>query len=172
MVVPEIKTVIKTVIESVSEMRFILFLVVSFVFLSTSQAMATDLRVKFTNLKPNRGYIMVVLVDGEDDWGRITGGGEKADNTGVSQRVKVNDNREQEVVFTGLEANDLTNGRYGIIAYQDLDGDGKMKSGLFGIPQEPIAASNDAPAAFGPPKFKDAKIKLAEGQDRIVVKMR
>jgi uncharacterized protein (DUF2141 family) len=37
---------------------------------------------------------------------------------------------------------------------------GTMERHWYGKPKEPTGASNDAPAKFGPPKFKNAKFQL------------
>ncbi len=55
------------------------------------------------------------------------------------------------VVFPGVAP-----GRYAVRLYLDRDGDGKLDAGLMGIPTEPYAFSNDAPARFGPPPFAAA----------------
>jgi len=52
---------------------------------------------------------------------------------------------------------DLPYGTYAVLAHHDIDGSGKMERHWYGKPKEPTGASNDAPAKFGPPKFKHAK---------------
>ena len=54
----------------------------------------------------------------------------------------------------------LPHGEYAISAYHDENGNGKLDTGMFGIPKEPIGTSNDAKIRFGPPKYKDAKFVL------------
>lgn len=51
---------------------------------------------------------------------------------------------------------DLDPGRYGIKMFHDVDGDGKMGMNPFGMPIEPYAFSNSAPAQFGPAKWDAA----------------
>lgn len=51
-------------------------------------------------------------------------------------------------------------GTYAIKAFQDLDGDGKLKSGFMGAPEEPWGFSNDATGFMGPADFSDAKFEL------------
>lgn len=55
------------------------------------------------------------------------------------------------VVFPGVAP-----GRYAVRLYLDRDGDGTLDTGLMGIPTEPYAFSNNAPARFGPPPFAAA----------------
>jgi uncharacterized protein (DUF2141 family) len=62
-------------------------------------------------------------------------------------------------------------GRYGLAAYQDLNGDGELNRNLIGIPVEPYGFSNDAPLRFGPPRFTDAALDVgASGQAIITLR--
>ena len=56
---------------------------------------------------------------------------------------------------------DLPPGQYGIKMFHDVDGDGKMGTNPFGMPTEPFAFSNSAPAQFGPAKWDAAKFEVA-----------
>lgn len=51
-------------------------------------------------------------------------------------------------------------GVYAIKTFQDLDGDGKLKTGFMGAPEEPWGFSNDATGFMGPADFSDAKFNL------------
>ena len=51
-------------------------------------------------------------------------------------------------------------GTYAIKAFQDLNGDGKLKTGFMGAPDEPWGFSNDATGFMGPADFSDAKFEL------------
>lgn len=51
-------------------------------------------------------------------------------------------------------------GTYAIKAFQDLNGDGKLKTGFMGAPEEPWGFSNDATGFMGPADFSDAKFEL------------
>lgn len=52
-------------------------------------------------------------------------------------------------------------GTYAVLAHHDIDASGKMERHWYGKPKEPTGAFNDAPARFGPPKFKHAKFEFA-----------
>lgn len=54
----------------------------------------------------------------------------------------------------------LTYGTYAVLVHHDIDADGTMDRHWYGKPKEPTGTSNDAPAKFGPPKFKDAKFRF------------
>jgi len=56
----------------------------------------------------------------------------------------------------------LPPGRYAVQAYHDEDGDGRLRRGVLRIPAEAVGFSRDAPVRFGPPRFDDAAIDVAE----------
>lgn len=55
---------------------------------------------------------------------------------------------------------DLPHGVYALLVHHDVDASGVMERHWYGKPKEPTGASNDAPAKFGPPKFKDARFSF------------
>ncbi len=55
---------------------------------------------------------------------------------------------------------ELPYGTYAVIVHHDINASGTMERHWYGKPKEPTGTSNDAPAKFGPPKFKDAKFQL------------
>lgn len=60
---------------------------------------------------------------------------------------------EMKIIFENVPI-----GVYGIVAFQDIDKDKKLKSNFIGFPTEPIGFSRDAKIKFGPPAFDDAKV--------------
>lgn len=67
---------------------------------------------------------------------------------------------------------DLTYGSYAIAAYHDKNQDAQLNQGLFGIPTEGFAFSNDAPAQTGPASFQDAVFFLSQQDTTIQIQMR
>jgi uncharacterized protein (DUF2141 family) len=134
------------------------------------EARGDDLRIIFENVDPGKGYLFVTVVEGEEDWKALLGG-EETKHELKGGRIEVGEEKRQEVVIEGLEGLGLEEGRYGVMAYQDVDGNGKLDRGFFGIPKEPLGFSNDAPIVFGPPKFKDAKLKLQKGERETTINL-
>ena len=62
---------------------------------------------------------------------------------------------------TATASVELSPGTYGVKLFHDVDGDGKMAMNAFGMPTEPYAFSNSAPAQFGPAKWDAAKFVVA-----------
>ena len=107
--------------------------------------------VTFTGIDTPAGAIMAGLYDAEPAFA----GGEPV--RGVSIAIA---GAEATTTITGLKP-----GRYAIKAYHDVDGDGRMNTNPFGIPTEPYAASNNAPARMGPPAWADAVFEVAAGEN-------
>lgn len=67
---------------------------------------------------------------------------------------------------------DLAPGEYAAVAYQDLNGNGELDRGLFGIPLEPIGFSNGAVPVFSAPDFEDAAVSVADRATAIEITVR
>jgi uncharacterized protein (DUF2141 family) len=62
---------------------------------------------------------------------------------------------EHGVTFEGLPA-----GEYGVKAFHDLNGNGRMDTNPFGMPVEPYAFSNNAVGNMGPASWDRAKFSV------------
>jgi uncharacterized protein (DUF2141 family) len=60
----------------------------------------------------------------------------------------------------------LAPGPVAVAMMHDANKNFRLDTGLFGIPSEGYGASRDAPARFGPPKFKDAVFELKPGEHK------
>lgn len=65
----------------------------------------------------------------------------------------------------------LPPGNYAVTAYHDLDGDGELDKGAFGIPSEPYGFSNGARGKLGPPTWKAVRVSLT-GDTRLRIPLR
>lgn len=52
-------------------------------------------------------------------------------------------------------------GNYAVMAFHDLNNNGKLDTNWIGIPTEGVASSNNAKGKMGPPSFKSARFKVA-----------
>ena len=57
--------------------------------------------------------------------------------------------------FEGLKP-----GVFAVMAFHDLNDNGKLDTNWMGIPREGVVASNNAKGSMGPPSFKDASFKV------------
>jgi uncharacterized protein (DUF2141 family) len=62
---------------------------------------------------------------------------------------------EHSVTFEGLPA-----GEYGVKAFHDVNGNGRMDANPFGMPVEPYAFSNNAVGNMGPASWDRAKFSV------------
>jgi uncharacterized protein (DUF2141 family) len=63
-------------------------------------------------------------------------------------------------------------GTYAIACFHDENGNGKLDTGIFGIPKEGVCASNGATGTMGPPSFKDAKFDTSGAPRDVPVRMK
>lgn len=76
----------------------------------------------------------------------------------IGTAVRVNA-EQMSIVFK-----DVPPGRYGVVAFQDIDSNKDLKKNFLGFPKEPIGFSNDARIKMGPPSFSDAAIIVEAGK--------
>jgi uncharacterized protein (DUF2141 family) len=69
-----------------------------------------------------------------------------------------------------LAVDELPPGRYALAVYVDRNGNGKLDSGMFGIPKEPYGFSRSR-GFMGPPDFVDAAFELPEAGTSIHIKL-
>jgi uncharacterized protein (DUF2141 family) len=65
---------------------------------------------------------------------------------------------EAQLVVRGIEP-----GVYAVQAFHDENDNLDLDRNFFGLPQEGMGFSNDAPMRFGPPSFDDAAIEIGAG---------
>lgn len=119
------------------------------VLLSTAAAGAAaagELRATVLGVKPRQGTVMVALYDSAENY--------RANHRLVGQMLTPTGS-DLTVVFAGLPP-----GRYGLSAFQDIDGNGKLTANLLGIPTEPYGFSAGAAASFGPPAFEALAVTI------------
>ncbi len=73
---------------------------------------------------------------------------------------------------TVWEIDNLAFGDYAISVYHDRTRNGKLDSGLFGIPQEDYGFSNNARGSFGPPAYQKARFIYNETNQVIEIQLR
>lgn len=104
------------------------------------------LTLAFKGIERHQGAIMVALYD-ETGWAG-----------GKPVRVAMAD---ASAAAPAIAIKALPAGRYGIKAFHDVDGNGKLNMNPFGIPTEPFAFSNDAMGSHGAPSWDAAAFVVA-----------
>lgn len=116
-------------------------------FASPALAQSADSRLTLTfETSAETGAVMVALYDAE-----------AAYEGGAPARVARVDVAagQHEAVF------DLSAGAYGVKAFHDVNGNGKMDVNPFGMPTEPFAFSNNAVGNMGPAKWDRARFEVS-----------
>jgi uncharacterized protein (DUF2141 family) len=63
-------------------------------------------------------------------------------------------------------------GTYAVACFHDANKNGKLDTGIFGIPKEGVCASNGATGTLGPPSFRDAKFDTSGAATDVPVRMK
>ncbi len=64
---------------------------------------------------------------------------------------------------------DLPPGIYAVTVYEDLNNNQKLDHNFIGIPSEPVGASDNPPARFGPPRFDECSFHLGDTAQTITI---
>jgi uncharacterized protein (DUF2141 family) len=115
---------------------------------SAAPAGANVLKLQLQGLKP-QGQVLVMLFDAEQAW--------KAKAGAVREIRKRVSSAASEISVEGLRP-----GRYGVMAFQDLNLDGKMNFNAVGWPLEPYGFSNNSRGLFGPPAWGRAAFRFGD----------
>lgn len=107
-----------------------------------------SLDVTFQGLETKDGAVMVALFD-EAGW--ASGRAVRSDRVSASAAGVT-------ASFAGLPP-----GRYGVKAFHDVDGDGRLDTNMFGMPTEPYAFSRDARGQGGPAAWTDVVFEVTIG---------
>ncbi len=72
----------------------------------------------------------------------------------------------------GIKFDNLAPGSYAVAIFHDANLDGKLNTGLFGIPSEGLGCSRNPKGGVGAPSFQDAAILVVGSSDVIQVQLR
>lgn len=111
------------------------------------------INVSITGFESNDGKVFIGLYNSESTW--------------LSKRYKDQiaeiNNLTSSAIFSDLPA-----GEYAISIYHDENDNGIMDTKWFGIPTEAYACSRGAKGFMGPPKWKNAVMKIESSTDVII----
>lgn len=66
---------------------------------------------------------------------------------------------------------DLPYGNYAVAIYQDVNANGKLDTGTFGIPTEPFAFSNNFKPKWGGPSFEKCRFEFSQDNQTLSITM-
>ncbi len=70
-----------------------------------------------------------------------------------------------------IQFEEIPFGPYAVAIYQDVNGNGKLDKGMFGIPDEPFAFSNNFKPRFGGPSFEKCRFEVKANNQTINIEM-
>ena len=107
--------------------------------------------VKMNDFDNDKGTALVGLYDSEENF---------LDKGFMYRKSKI-ENETATVTFT-----DVPDGVYAVSCFHDEDDNEKLNMFMGMMPTEDYGTSNNAPANFGPPKWKDAKFEVKNGETK------
>jgi uncharacterized protein (DUF2141 family) len=120
--------------------------------------LAGDLTIEISGITPDRGKVYVAVY-------------ERPETFPISGRQLVGQVLDPADRRLTIRFRDLPPGQYAAVAFQDLNGNGKLDKNFLGIPKEPYGFSNGARGTAGPPKFSKAAVTLGpDGVTQIELK--
>jgi uncharacterized protein (DUF2141 family) len=124
----------------------------SFIFGSTP---THNLALNIVGLKQKQGVLNVGIYKNKDNWLK--------DNPYIGKRVHVQSIPTQDIQV------DVPPGSYSIAIYHDINNNGRLDTGLFGIPTEPTGTSNNERGFMGPPSFEKNNVTISNGDTSLEV---
>jgi uncharacterized protein (DUF2141 family) len=142
----------------ISTREFARSLIALSTWIAAAAASAGELTIDVSGITPDGGKIYVAVYD-------------HAETFPISGRQLVGQVLEAAGRSITVHFEDLPPGPYAAVAFQDINGNGKLDKNFLGIPKEPYGFSRGARGAAGAPKFADALITLnPDGTTRIELK--
>ncbi|MDH5255548.1 MAG: DUF2141 domain-containing protein [Gammaproteobacteria bacterium] len=130
------------------------------VWLPAPAAADTVVRVVVTNITKPGGTLLAGAYSSPDTWLGAT--------TVASRDVPVAGNVRNGTVAFDMP---LPPGTYALSVLQDMNGNRRLDTNFIGIPTEASGSSNDAPAKWSAPKFKDAVFTVGDQPIELTIRL-
>lgn len=114
--------------------------------------------ITINNIKQTQGQIIITLFDIEEQFLM------KSD---LSLEVAIKQ-KPTQVVRWKKEIPE----KFALTVVHDLNGNGKLDTGMFNVPLEPFGFSNNVVNHFGPPKFQEVLLSREQFNQGIIVNLR
>lgn len=121
------------------------------------------LEVEVTNIKSQKGHILISIYNSPDQFPR------KALKKWNNIRIKKEKLKNNTLIF---DIDSLPSGKYAIALMDDVNDSGKMEYTKLGIPLEGFGFSNNAKPILSCPPYKKCQFELKEGENKITIKTR
>jgi uncharacterized protein (DUF2141 family) len=121
--------------------------------------MRSNLTVMVDGLKNKNGQVCASL------FAQSNGFPGQKDRATASQCIRSNN------LVKGFKFDNLSPGSYAVALFHDANSDGKLNTGLFGIPSEGMGCSRNPRGLTGAPRFQDAVIMVVGSNNAIQVEL-
>ena len=118
-------------------------------------AHAADLTITVKGVRSADGAVFLAVYDSDKTFMKVP-------QAKTTRRLNSSKGDLQVVIH------DLPAGKYAIAGYHDENGNGKLDTNEFGIPQEGYGFSNNARGTSGPPKFSEAVFDFDGNGDKAI----
>jgi uncharacterized protein (DUF2141 family) len=108
----------------------------------------TEVTISVTNVASDKGVITVCLFNNSDAFPQKPNLAYKCTTTNAQKGTI-------DIKIDGIKPSE-----YAIAVHHDKNKDGKVNTNFLGIPTEAVGASNGAKGTMGPPKYKDAALRI------------
>lgn len=125
--------------------------------LSSLTVSAAELNIMLTNIESDIGNMRIALYDNEATFG-------KEPMRALSIPAVVGE--------MNITVDDLPEGNYAVMLYQDINSNNELDTNLFSLPREPWGASLGGKAVFGPPSWQATQFTLPASGIQITITIR
>lgn len=119
----------------------------------------TNLVLDIDNIEEAKGYVWVGVYDSQKSFLQKDAAlaiiGEEVKETG---RIR-------------MEVKDIPYGTYAVALFHDVNSNGKLDQGMFGIPKEPYVFSKPLKSKWRAPTFEDVKFNFSTANKRLDLKL-
>jgi uncharacterized protein (DUF2141 family) len=123
--------------------------------ITTVLAHAADLTITLKGVHNADGAVFLAVYDSEKSFMKVP-------EAKTTRRMNASKGDMKIVIH------DLPAGKYAIAGYHDENGNGKLDTNGFGMPEEGYGFSNNARGTFGPPSFTEAAFEFDGKTDKAI----
>lgn len=113
------------------------------------------LRLEIKNIEKAKGYIWVGIYDSEKSF------------LDKEQATAVEGKPIERVGDLQIDIKDLPYGTYAVAIFHDINGNGELDQGMFGVPKEPYAFSQPLKSKWRAPTFEDVRFVFNSNQSSL-----
>lgn len=125
----------------------------------SANALDSNLTVMVEGLKGKQGQVCARL------FAQSNGFPDRQDKAVANQCIKVSK------ISAGFKFEKIAPGSYAVAIFHDANTDGKINTGIFGIPSEGLGCSRNPRGLVGPPRFQDAVFLVVGPNNEIKVQL-